>query len=117
MTRLALALFALALPAFATSTPQSGPYELQLLVDGQPARSFPSNGDALVLGHLGQRYTLRVVNRSGQRVDVKLVKPVNVYWVYVTAWATPDGITQFREDIYNRDGLGAPTVSAPTKRT
>ena len=44
--------------------------------------------------------------RSGQRVDVKLVKPVPVYWVYVTAWATPDGVVQFRPDIYKRDGDG-----------
>jgi murein L,D-transpeptidase YcbB/YkuD len=44
--------------------------------------------------------------RSGQRVDVKLVKPVAVYWVYVTAWATPDGVVQFRPDIYKRDGDG-----------
>jgi L,D-transpeptidase YcbB len=46
------------------------------------------------------------VIRSGQRVDVNLTTPVNVYWVYVTAWATPDGIVQFREDIYQRDGAG-----------
>lgn len=44
--------------------------------------------------------------QSGQRVDAKLVQPVNVYWTYVTAWATPDGLVQFRDDIYNRDGLG-----------
>ncbi len=44
--------------------------------------------------------------RSGQRIDVKLVKPVAVYWVYVTAWATPDGVVQFRPDIYKRDGDG-----------
>ena len=45
------------------------------------------------------------VIRSGQRQDVTLATPVNVYWVYVTAWATPDGVVQFREDIYGRDGL------------
>lgn len=44
--------------------------------------------------------------KSGERVDAKLVKPVPVYWVYVTAWATPDGVVQFRDDIYNKDGLG-----------
>jgi murein L,D-transpeptidase YcbB/YkuD len=46
------------------------------------------------------------VIRSGQRLDVTLTKPVNVYWVYITAWATPDGVVQFREDIYQRDGAG-----------
>ncbi len=46
------------------------------------------------------------VIRSGQRQDVKLTAPVNVYWVYITAWATPDGVVQFREDIYKRDGAG-----------
>jgi murein L,D-transpeptidase YcbB/YkuD len=46
------------------------------------------------------------VIRSGQRLDVTLAQPVNVYWVYVTAWATPDGVVQFREDIYQRDGAG-----------
>ena len=43
---------------------------------------------------------------SGQRLDVKLEKPVNVYWVYITAWATPDGVVQFRPDVYQRDGAG-----------
>ena len=46
------------------------------------------------------------VIRSGERVDVKLTQPVNVYWVYVTAWATPDGLVQFRPDVYQRDGAG-----------
>jgi L,D-transpeptidase YcbB len=46
------------------------------------------------------------VIKSGERKDAKIAKPVPLYWVYVTAWATPDGIVQFREDIYNRDGLG-----------
>jgi murein L,D-transpeptidase YcbB/YkuD len=53
------------------------------------------------------------VIRSGQRVDVKLEKPVNVYWVYITAWATPDGVVQFRPDVYKRDGSGpGPMASA-----
>jgi L,D-transpeptidase YcbB len=47
------------------------------------------------------------VIKSGERKDAKIAKPVPLYWVYVTAWATPDGVVQFREDIYNRDGLGA----------
>ncbi len=51
---------------------------------------------------------------SGQRKDARLREPVNVYWTYITAWATPDGLVQFRGDIYNRDGLGnqVPLASA-----
>jgi len=47
----------------------------------------------------------QVIN-SGERLDVKLDKPVNVYWIYITAWATPDGVVQFRPDVYQRDGAG-----------
>jgi L,D-transpeptidase YcbB len=49
--------------------------------------------------------------KAGERKDARLVKPVPLFWVYVTAWATPDGVVQFREDIYNRDGLGQYTAS------
>jgi L,D-transpeptidase YcbB len=45
------------------------------------------------------------VIKSGERKDAKVLKPLPLYWVYVTAWATPDGIVQFRDDIYNRDGV------------
>ena len=48
---------------------------------------------------------------SGERVDVKLTNPVPVYWVYITAWATPDGAVQFRDDIYQRDGFGTVTAA------
>jgi L,D-transpeptidase YcbB len=47
------------------------------------------------------------VIRSGEQVDVKLAEPVPVYWVYITAWATPDGLVEFRDDIYQRDGLSS----------
>ena len=43
---------------------------------------------------------------SGERLDVKLRKPVPLYFVYVTAWATQDGVVQFRRDVYQKDGLG-----------
>jgi murein L,D-transpeptidase YcbB/YkuD len=53
------------------------------------------------------------VIRSGERVDVKITPPVPVYWVYVTAWGTPGGVVQFRDDIYQRDVLGVAASVAP----
>jgi len=51
---------------------------------------------------------------SGERLDVKLEPAVNVYWVYITAWGTPESLVQFRDDIYQRDGFSVagaqPTV-------
>ncbi|HOV03471.1 MAG TPA: L,D-transpeptidase family protein [Kaistiaceae bacterium] len=44
--------------------------------------------------------------QSGERTDVKLVEPVPIYTTYITAWATSGGVVNFRDDIYNRDGLG-----------
>lgn len=49
---------------------------------------------------------------SGQRVDARLTQTVPVYWIYITAWATPEGTMEFRDDIYNKDGLGAVPVAA-----
>ncbi len=57
--------------------------------------------------------------RSGERIDAKLATPIPVYWVYITAWGTPDGLVQFREDIYQRDGFGpvAANASSPAPLT
>jgi L,D-transpeptidase YcbB len=52
------------------------------------------------------RQEIDEIIKAGERKDAKVAKPVPLYWVYVTAWATSDGVVQFREDIYNRDGLG-----------
>jgi L,D-transpeptidase YcbB len=57
------------------------------------------------------RPEIEQVIKSGDRKDAKVIRPVPLYWVYVTAWATPDGVVQFRDDIYNRDGLG-PTAAS-----
>ncbi|HVZ15055.1 MAG TPA: L,D-transpeptidase family protein, partial [Bauldia sp.] len=59
---------------------------------------------------------------NGQRLDVAVTNPVPLHWVYITAWSTTDGIVNFRDDIYNLDGLeqyspdngGDATVAAPT---
>ncbi len=48
--------------------------------------------------------------RSGARIDARPVAAVPVHWVYVTAWAN-DGIVQFREDIYQRDGFSSSVAS------
>jgi L,D-transpeptidase YcbB len=51
------------------------------------------------------RVEIDAVIKSGAREDVRLAHPVPLYWVYITAWATSDGVVQFRDDIYGRDGL------------
>ena len=43
---------------------------------------------------------------NGQRLDAKLKGSVAVYTNYITAWATREGVIHFRDDIYNRDGVG-----------
>jgi hypothetical protein len=44
-------------------------YEVQVLVDGVAAPTFSHRGDSYVLGRLGERYTIRVLNRTGRRVE------------------------------------------------
>lgn len=50
---------------------------------------------------------IQQLKQTGERKDVSLKRPVPLYFVYVTAWATEDGVVQFRRDLYNRDGIGA----------
>jgi hypothetical protein len=47
----------------------AGGYELVVLVDGVPAPTFFQGGETYVMGALGQRYTLRVVNHTGRRME------------------------------------------------
>jgi len=44
-------------------------YEMTVLVDGVPARTFERDGETYVLGTLGARYTLRIANHSSRRVE------------------------------------------------
>ena len=41
------------------------------------------------------------------RQDIRLDKPVQVAWVYLTGYATPDGTAHFRNDVY---GLDTPRI-------
>ncbi|MHA1554931.1 MAG: L,D-transpeptidase family protein [Alphaproteobacteria bacterium] len=43
--------------------------------------------------------------RTGERLNLTLSQAVPVYFSYITAWAVSDGVVQFRNDIYNLDGL------------
>jgi L,D-transpeptidase YcbB len=40
---------------------------------------------------------------TGEEKTVKLAEPVDVFFLYNTAWADDEGTAQFRTDIYNRD--------------
>jgi hypothetical protein len=44
-------------------------YEVKVLVDGSPASTFWHDGESYVLGHTGERYTIRVLNHSARRVE------------------------------------------------
>lgn len=49
---------------------------------------------------------IEAMKTSGERLDVRVRRPTALYFAYITAWATEDGVVQFRRDIYQRDGLG-----------
>lgn len=48
---------------------------------------------------------IRATLEDNLPLDVKLKQPVPVHFLYITAWANPDGLAHFRPDIYRRDGL------------
>ena len=43
--------------------------------------------------------------KSGESTPVQLAEPVPVYFTYISAWSTGDGVAHFRDDIYGRDGV------------
>ncbi len=48
---------------------RSAGYEMTVLIDGVPAPSYDYAGGTYVLGQLGARYTLRISNHTGLRVE------------------------------------------------
>jgi murein L,D-transpeptidase YcbB/YkuD len=51
------------------------------------------------------RQTFEATIRSGENTPVQLAQPVPVYFTYISAWSTGDGVAHFRDDIYGRDGV------------
>ena len=50
------------------------------------------------------RQSLETTIAAGERTDAKLAQPVGVYFTYISAWSVTDGVVQFRDDVYGRDG-------------
>ena len=52
------------------------------------------------------------MKQTGEQANVKVNKSVAVYFTYISAWSTPDGVVHFRPDIYNSDTAAETTASA-----
>ncbi|WP_421360952.1 L,D-transpeptidase family protein [Agrobacterium rosae] len=50
------------------------------------------------------RQEIERVIASRVNTPIKLAQEIPVYFVYITAWSTRDGVVQFRDDIYSKDG-------------
>ncbi|MDM9629270.1 L,D-transpeptidase family protein [Rhizobium sp. S152] len=50
------------------------------------------------------RQQMEQVITTRVNTPIKLAEEVPVYFVYISAWGMPDGIVQFRDDIYEMDG-------------
>lgn len=55
--------------ASAAMRDQVGAYEVEVLVDGMTLPTFAHRGESFVMGHKGERYVLRVHNRSHRRIE------------------------------------------------
>ncbi|MBM3578349.1 MAG: murein L,D-transpeptidase [Alphaproteobacteria bacterium] len=63
----------------------------------------------LLDGESGPQMSKDDINKkiaSGEREEVKLTHHVPVAWVYMTGWASADGLVHFRDDVYGLDEIG-----------
>lgn len=52
-----------------------------------------------------ERRNIEQTIATGQNTEIPVADPVPLYFTYVTAWSVDQGIAQFRDDIYRRDGV------------
>ena len=50
--------------------------------------------------------------KQGVSTPIALTEPVPVYFTYISAWSTADGVVHFRNDIYRRDGVDELQISS-----
>ena len=49
---------------------------------------------------------IQSLRHTGVQENVPATQTIGVYFTYISAWATPDGLVHFRPDIYNLDTRG-----------
>ena len=57
-----------------------------------------------------------MITASAEPYEMKVQNPPDVRFMYLTAWATEDGVVNFRPDIYALDGTGF-VLGQPEPRT
>lgn len=90
-------------------TPQKGLFNKLLRFDSSGCVRVKNVRDLLVWlakrTPSGSRGEIERIIASGERTDLTLAEPVPVYFTYISAWSTDDNVVQFRDDIYQRDGV------------
>jgi len=51
------------------------------------------------------RQEIERVIATGVNTPIAVAVPVPLYFTYITAWSVEQGIVEFRDDIYQRDGV------------
>lgn len=50
--------------------------------------------------------------KGGANTPVQVTNPVPLYFTYISAWSTGEGVVHFRDDIYGRDGVDELQISS-----
>ncbi|MBX8824800.1 L,D-transpeptidase family protein [Ochrobactrum sp. SFR4] len=89
-------------------TPQKGTFNNLMRFDSSGCIRVQNirDLDVWLLKNTGgwDRQTIEDTIKSGQNNPIQVADPVALYFVYISAWSTGDGIPQFRDDIYKMDG-------------
>ncbi|MDO9416012.1 L,D-transpeptidase family protein [Pararhizobium sp.] len=59
------------------------------------------------------RQQIEATIKTGVNTPIQLAEEVPVFFTYITAWSAKDGVVQFRDDIYQRDGATELALQTP----